>query len=130
MSHHHVAAAAIRRRGKILLCHRRADREWYPDCWDVVGGHIERGESATEAVVRECREELGITVRTIQPIAVEFEIPAVNLHAFLIDDWEGEVANHAPTEHDKIEWFGPDELHGLNLADPRFLPWLIGLLSP
>jgi 8-oxo-dGTP diphosphatase len=129
MAHHDVAVAVIRHEGEALLCHRSATREWFPDCWDIVGGHIERGESAEAAIVRECREELGITARTVQPIPVHFDDPAITMHAFVIDAWEGEITNRAPEEHDKVEWFAPDGLHGLNLADPRFLPWLIGLLS-
>lgn len=129
MTHHVVAAAFIRHHGRVLLCHRRPTREWYPDCWDLVGGHLEPGESAEAAIVRECREELGITVRAAQSIPVELDDPAITMHAFLIDTWEGEITNHAPEEHDKVEWFAPDDLHKLNLADPRFLPWLVGLLS-
>ena len=46
--------------GLVLLVHRHPLREWYPDCWDLVGGHVEKGESPGEAVIRECLEELGV----------------------------------------------------------------------
>ena len=31
--------------GRVLMVHRHPDRRWYPDCWDLIGGHIEPGES-------------------------------------------------------------------------------------
>jgi 8-oxo-dGTP pyrophosphatase MutT (NUDIX family) len=51
-----IAAAALVRDGRVLLAHRHPARRWYPDCWDLVGGHIEPGESPVHAVTRECRE--------------------------------------------------------------------------
>ena len=54
-----IAVAALVRDGLVLLVHRHPLRQWYPDCWDLVGGHVEPGESPREAVIRECFEELG-----------------------------------------------------------------------
>ena len=55
-----IAVAVLVRNGLVLLVHRHPLREWYPDCWDLVGGHVEKGESPGEAVIRECFEELGV----------------------------------------------------------------------
>lgn len=44
---------------KILLQHRTIDAPTFPDYWGFFGGGIEKGESAEEAVKRECLEELG-----------------------------------------------------------------------
>jgi 8-oxo-dGTP diphosphatase len=49
--------------GKLLLC-RHQDR----DTWEIPGGHIEAGESAIEAAVRELQEETGATDFTIRPV--------------------------------------------------------------
>jgi len=35
------------RDGCVLLCHRHPNRQWYPNVWDVPGGHIEADESPT-----------------------------------------------------------------------------------
>lgn len=34
----------------------------FPNCWDLIGGHIEEGETPEEALIREVKEELGITL--------------------------------------------------------------------
>lgn len=128
--HHTVAVAVLRRDGRVLLCHRHADRAWYPDCWDLPGGHVEEGEDALAAVVRECAEEIGVRLRAPAPVPVEVLDPTVTMHAYVADDWDGEVTNLAPEEHDAIGWFTAAELAGLDLADPVYLTWLADLLHP
>ncbi len=54
-----VAAALIERNGKTLICRRRPDQA-HGGKWEFPGGKVENGESPTEAVWRELREELGI----------------------------------------------------------------------
>ncbi len=55
-----MAGAVVVRDGRVLLGRRAASRALAPGVWDVVGGHVERGESARRALRRELREELGI----------------------------------------------------------------------
>jgi 8-oxo-dGTP diphosphatase len=57
-----VVGALLVRPGGVLLCHRSADRTWYPDVWDVPGGHVDGGETPAAALVRELREELGVVI--------------------------------------------------------------------
>lgn len=59
---HVVAAAALVSEGRLLLAHRNPRRRWYPDCWDLVGGHLEPGECPVDTVRRECLEEIGVHV--------------------------------------------------------------------
>jgi len=56
-----IVTAVLRDGDRLLLCHRSAGRRWYPDVWDLPGGHVEEGEDPKESLVRELREELGIT---------------------------------------------------------------------
>ena len=113
-----IAVAALVRDGRVLMVHRRPDRLWYPDCWDLVGGHIEPGESPELAVVRECAEEINIRVLDLRPMPMTITDPAIEMHAFVIDRWDGEPVNAAPDEHDGLGWFGPAELRRLTLAHP------------
>ena len=124
-----IALAALVRDGLVLLVHRHPLREWYPDCWDLAGGHVETGESPHEAVVRECLEELGVHVPDPLPIAMTSSDPTLEVHAFLVTRWDGEPVDSAPEEHDDLRWFGPAELAGLTLADPATLPSLLQQLS-
>lgn len=98
------------REGSILLCHRTATREWFPDVWDLAGGHIESGESPAQAVVRECFEELGIAVAEPGDALDGWRDDDLELTVFRIVDWHGEVTNVAPEEHDRLAWFTPRPL--------------------
>lgn len=125
-----IATAALVRDGQILLVHRHPDRRWYPDCWDLVGGHIEAGESADQAVIRECREELAIGIHDPRPVPMALSDPTIELHSFVVEQWDGEPVNAAPDEHDQLRWFGPDELATLKVADPASLPDIVRLIRP
>ena len=56
-----VVAALIRDGARILMSRRRADQPM-PGLWEFPGGKVEPGESPTEALAREVREELGCQV--------------------------------------------------------------------
>jgi 8-oxo-dGTP diphosphatase len=117
-----IAVAALVRDGCVLLVHRHPSRRWYPDCWDLVGGHIEDGESPRQAVIRECLEELAVEIHDPSPIPMPITDPTLEMHAFLVTRWEGEPVNVAPKEHDDLRWFRPGDLSDVQLANPTGLP--------
>jgi 8-oxo-dGTP diphosphatase len=45
--------------GRIFVQRRALDRRLFPGAWDIVGGHVEPGESVDEALRREVTEETG-----------------------------------------------------------------------
>jgi 8-oxo-dGTP diphosphatase len=51
--------------GRIFIQRRSPDRRLFPDTWDIVGGHLEPGESVEEALHREVEEETGWTVSVV-----------------------------------------------------------------
>ena len=57
-----VAAAIIRKDEKIIICQRPANKD-LGLLWEFPGGKIEAGETGEQAVIRECREELGVTLK-------------------------------------------------------------------
>ncbi|WP_430782249.1 NUDIX domain-containing protein [Actinoplanes sp. G11-F43] len=117
-----VVAALVRDGNRILLCHRSAGRRWYPDVWDLPGGHVEDTESPRAALVRELREELGITVPLPSgPPMREISADTFEMWIWLVDAWTGVPANAAPDEHDDIRWFGASELPHLQLAHDSYL---------
>ena len=56
-----VVAALIWENDRFLLCRRPADKS-RPLLWELAGGKVEPGETREQALVRECREELDISV--------------------------------------------------------------------
>ncbi len=78
--------------------------------WEFPGGKLEDGESASQCLVREFKEELGIEVRVGQALlSVEHEYPhgRIRLNPFVCTRLAGEPRNIKVTEH---RWVRPDEL--------------------
>jgi 8-oxo-dGTP diphosphatase len=123
---HRVVAALLVRDGRVLMCHRRSDREWYPDVWDFPGGHVEAGETAQVALRREVREELGIRIRPpFRRLARWVSVAeAEDISFFHVRTWSGTPVNLATEEHDAIGWFSFAEAVDRRLPDARY-PWLL-----
>jgi len=102
-----VSAAVLQKtEGTFLLAQRPADKIW-AGYWEFPGGKVEAGESARDALVRELREELGITVVTAYPwLARVFTYPhaTVRLRFFRVTEWSGEMHPH---EGQQFSWQRP-----------------------
>lgn len=49
--------------GKQVLLHKRANTGYMDGMWDFAGsGHVDADETTTQALIRECKEEIGITI--------------------------------------------------------------------
>ncbi len=113
-----VVVGALVRGGRVLMVHRSPQRRWYPDVWDLPGGHVEIGEDPRAALVRELREELGIHAEVSgEPIARTTAHDVV-LDVWAVHTWSGEPTNLAPEEHDDLAWLTPQDLTGRALAHP------------
>ncbi|MGB9705536.1 MAG: NUDIX hydrolase [Pyrobaculum sp.] len=99
-----VAAVAVKN-GEVVLVKRKYPPN--PGKWSLPGGRVELGERLEEAVLRELREETGLTgrvVKFLQPVEyIEREGPRVNYH-FIILVYLVEVEGDAsPTASDDAE---------------------------
>ena len=92
-----VSAAVLQRPdNSFLLAQRPPDKIW-AGYWEFPGGKVEPGETAHHALVRELKEELGITVTTAYPwITRVFTYPhaTVRLNFFRVTEWTGELHPH------------------------------------
>ncbi len=92
-----VVAAIIVRGTQVLICQRRENQS-FPLQWEFPGGKVEPGEDFPAALVRELREELGISAAVGPEFAAVrhtyAEGLAVELHFFLVRDFTGQITNH------------------------------------
>lgn len=94
------ASAIIVSQGRILLIHRIRDRirEGLPvhkDYYVFPGGHVEEGESAEEACIREVLEETGLRAAWLHP-AFDLALPSKLVHYFFVQTEPGALALNGP----------------------------------
>jgi 8-oxo-dGTP diphosphatase len=58
--------------GRIFIQRRSPDRRLFPNTWDIVGGHVEPGESLEEALHREVQEETGWRISVVLGMVGEY----------------------------------------------------------
>ena len=104
-----VVAALIWRDGKFLICQRPKDKK-RALLWEFVGGKVEQGETKQQALVRECQEELAITVK-VNDVFCEvthvYSDVTVNLTLFNAEIVEGKPKM---LEHNDMRWITPAEI--------------------
>lgn len=104
-----VAAALIWRKGKFFIC-KRPEGKARAHLWEFVGGKVEAGETREEALVRECREELGIEVRVGEKfMEVTHAYPDLTVHLTV---YHAEIVWGEPQlfEHEDARWIAPYEI--------------------
>jgi 8-oxo-dGTP diphosphatase len=112
-----VAAAVVRREGRILIT-RRLDRGHLAGFWEFPGGKVEEGEAPEDALVRECREECAIDVEVRDILEVTFHRYARKNVLLLFYDCalvRGEVQHVQVADH---AWVTAAELDGYELPPP------------
>ena len=107
-----VVAALIWEGDRFLACQRPAHKA-RGLLWEFVGGKVEPGESLEDALIRECREELDITVAPRDVfIEVIHEYPDLTVRLTLFN---AAIAEGKPKalEHHDIRWITVQEIDGL-----------------
>ena len=117
-----VVAALIWDRDKFMICQRPANKA-RALLWEFVGGKVEHGETKEDALIRECREELAITLSVGDVFMdVVHEYPDITVHLTLFNSViiEGEPQK---LEHNDIRWITPNEIPNYEFcpADQDFL---------
>ena len=110
-----VVAALIWDKERFLICQRPANKA-RALLWEFVGGKVEAGESLQEALIRECREELSITVSVDDVFMdVVHEYPDITVHLTLFNS---RIAEGVPTllEHNDLRWIRVDEIDNFDFC--------------
>jgi 8-oxo-dGTP diphosphatase len=119
----------VQTHGKTLMIHRvKRDDDMHKGKWNGLGGKVEPGETPEECVIREVREECGLTVKN--PSLKGFlTFPAFDgvddwyVIVFVASEYEGELIE---SEEGVLQWVEDSKLVHLNVweGDRVFLKWL------
>jgi ADP-ribose pyrophosphatase len=101
---------------KQVLLSKRANTGYMDGMWDFAGsGHVDEGETAIQAVIRESKEEMGITIASNN---VKFAHLTHRLGRngkrtyydiyFIIENFEGEPSIAEPEKCSNLKWFNID----------------------
>ena len=104
-----VVAALIWDKDKFMICQRPAHKA-RGLLWEFVGGKVEPGETKEQALIRECQEELAITLSVGDVFMdVVHEYPDIKVHLTLFN---ATIAEGVPQklEQNDIKWITPDEI--------------------
>ena len=104
-----VVAALIWQDDKFMICQRPAYKA-RGLLWEFVGGKVESGETKEKALIRECREELAVTLSVGDVFMdVVHEYPDLTVHLTLFN---ATIAEGEPQklEHNDIQWIMPSEI--------------------
>lgn len=112
----HIAVYLILQRKKQILLLKRRNTGFEDGNYGLPSGHVEEGESVSQALKRESKEEIGII---LSPDDIDF-VHAMNRNSlqgkvyldlfFKTDKWLGEPFNNEPTKCERIDWFNTSDL--------------------
>ena len=99
---------------KILL-QRRFNTGYEDGNYGFVAGHVEEGESFTDAVIREIKEEIGVMLK-LEDLRVIHVMHRKSISDeridvfFMAKKWTGEIENKEPDKCDDLSWFDVNNL--------------------
>lgn len=126
-----VAAALYDAQGRVLIADRPPGKHM-AGRWEFPGGKIADGETQSEALVRELREELGVTVRTAHPmleLTHDYPDRRVVLSMWVVKRYVGEPR---ALDGQRLKWVAPAQLSNEDIleADRPFIEALQRMAPP
>lgn len=117
------AKALISYKDKFLLLREGASDGTQIGKYQIPGGMVELGEPFMEALLREVKEETGLTVKPIAPVMVDGWLPTIEgikhqiIAVFYLCEAESDkvILSH---EHDKYVWIDPKEVDNYDVPHP------------
>lgn len=129
-----VVGAAVVDGDRVLVAQRAGGP--YDGCWEFPGGKVEPGESELSALVRECEEELGLTIEPqafLGEVLLDGVVAGGAAGTSTLRLWWARSTGAGPVahEHAELRWIGAGELDDLDwiAADRPLLPAVRALLT-
>jgi 8-oxo-dGTP diphosphatase len=100
-----VVGAAILDGGRLLAA-RRLEPPALAGGWELPGGKVEPGEEEAAALVRECREELGVEIRLLERVGGDWPMTG----DAVLRAWTAEIVDGVPRpleDHSEVRWLDP-----------------------
>ncbi len=117
-----------RGRDEVLLLHGAPTKRIWPNQYNGIGGHLERGEDLLTSVAREVREETGLTVKAITLRGV-VNVDAGDTVGILVFVFSAECVSGdpVPSEEGTLEWVTRERLASLPLVEdlPAIVPRIL-----
>lgn len=119
-----TASGVLIKDERFLLGLRSGHKDYYPNTWDIIGGHVEKNETPEATLVRELEEELGVTPTRFELVEIIDEPdpdqygPAIH-YIYQVRQWTGSPCNKSD-EHQEIRWFKRTQLSELNLPTDAY----------
>jgi len=99
--------------GDRLLAARRLEPPELAGGWELPGGKVDPGETDEEALVRECREELGILIRLLDRVGGDWPMGTTAI----LRVWTAEVVEGTPQpleDHSELRWLEPSQWYDVD----------------
>lgn len=110
-----VVAALLWQGDRFLVCQRPAHKA-RGLLWEFAGGKVEPGESPQQALIRECREELGVELAVGEIfMQVEHAYPDLLVHLTLFSATI-QSGTLQKLEHEDLRWILPEEIPGYDFC--------------
>ncbi|GAB3492392.1 NUDIX hydrolase [Nocardiopsis coralliicola] len=126
-----VGAVVAAPDGRVFAQRRSPDRKVFPGCWDLVGGHVEPGESVRSALAREIAEETGWRLASIDAELHRLSwTPDGGTERHEVDYLvrvRGDLTAPAlePGKHTAFRWLSPADLPAIHNPDDPFVTDLL-----
>jgi 8-oxo-dGTP diphosphatase len=106
-----VVGAVLVRSGKVLAARRIAPAE-LAGRWEFPGGKVEPDEAEADALVRECEEELGVTIDVLDRVGPDVPLPGGSVLRCYFARLRQGLSNFpdSSSDHDELRWLAVDEL--------------------
>ena len=101
---------------RIVLLHRRQNTGYQDGKWDIAGsGHVDKSETAQAALIRECKEEIGIIANldNIDFVHLSHRLSKDRTYYdiyFTVDKYDGTPSIMEPSKSSELGWFCIDNL--------------------